>query len=110
MTISDFGVSVNGTPADLGLVTINLDFLAPPAKDLIIYGSVGVYNFADFDLSAGDSFSLTYFVSADPADALLASASFTTNVSEVPLPASLPLMLAALGGSGLVLKRRRKDV
>lgn len=110
LKISEFGVSVNGTVADLGLVTVNLDFLAPPAKALDIYGSVGVYNFADFELSAGSSFTLSYFVSDDPSDALLISASFVTDVSEVPLPASLPLMLAALGGSGFMLKRRRKDV
>ena len=45
---------------------------------------------------AGISFSLTYEYSTDP------------TVSEVPLPAAAPLMLAGMGLFGFVAKRRRK--
>lgn len=109
-TVYNLSISGNGLVSDLKKYTVSLimggtttDYVVATDATLAASGSDSYsYSFGDFDILAGDTFTLSWIgSSAMSADNSL-DYSFTT---AVPVPASAALMLAGLGG--LVALRRK---
>jgi hypothetical protein len=114
LDISTFFVTANSTQAS-ALAASSVTFTDPdgmmtttgfmPMPGMMGMMPIAFVQIPDFRLEIGESFSIAFDLMTPPMG--LTSASFTLAATPIPLPAAGWMLLSALGGMGILARRRR---